>query len=228
MTGRARRTTATSPHRAPGRTEMADAPPLGDALDLLDWRRRVFELYAEVRGTQDPQAGWARWRASRDGLFATHTQSPLPADTRRTFTGLRYFGYDPALRVLADVEAVPADGIDLPGSAGESFAATRVGVARFRLDGRDVSLSLYWLEGYAGGLFLSFRDETSGAETYGAGRYLLDTVKGADLGPEDGRIVLDFNYAYNPSCAYDPEWACPLAPPDNTLSVAIRAGERLG
>jgi uncharacterized protein (DUF1684 family) len=87
-------------------------------------------------------------------------------------------------------------------------------------------LELYWLEGYGGGVFLPFRDATAGAETYGAGRYLLDTVKGSDLGMQDGRLVLDFNFAYNPSCSYDDRWACPLAPPANRLEAVIRAGER--
>jgi uncharacterized protein (DUF1684 family) len=72
------------------------------------------------------------------------------------------------------------------------------------------------------------RDATAGTTTYGAGRYLLDTVKGADLGMEGDRLVLDFNFAYNPSCAYDPRWVCPLAPPPNRLDVAIEAGERYG
>ena len=113
------------------------------------------------------------------------------------------------------------------GSADGRFEMTRVGTARFELSGRPCSLGLYWIEGYGGGLFLSFRDATSGRETYGAGRYLLDTVKGADLGLEDGLLVLDFNLAYQPSCSYDPTWACPLAPPENRLPMAVRAGERL-
>lgn len=85
---------------------------------------------------------------------------------------------------------------------------------------------MYWLEAYGGGVFLPLADATSGHETYGGGRYLLDTVKGSDLGGEDGRLVLDFNFAYNPSCAYDPRWACPLTPPANRLGAGIRAGER--
>ncbi|HEX2196540.1 MAG TPA: DUF1684 domain-containing protein, partial [Actinomycetota bacterium] len=92
--------------------------------------------------------------------------------------------------------------------------------------GRDAALDVFWISGYGGGLFLPFRDATSGASTYGAGRYLYDTIKGADLGTEDGKLVLDFNFAYNPSCAYDPRWACPLAPPGNVLDVAVEAGER--
>jgi uncharacterized protein (DUF1684 family) len=114
------------------------------------------------------------------------------------------------------------------GSADGRFEMTRVGTARFELYGDRGGLGLYWVEAYGGGLFLSFRDATSGAETYGAGRYLLDTVKGADLGLEEGRLVLDFNLAYQPSCSYDPAWACPLAPPENRLPVPVRAGERLG
>jgi uncharacterized protein (DUF1684 family) len=103
----------------------------------------------------------------------------------------------------------------------------RFGQARFELAGAACSLDLYWLEAYGGGLFLPFADATSGGETYGAGRYLLDTVKGADLGMDGAQLVLDFNFAYNPSCAYDPRWVCPLTPPENRLAVPVRAGERL-
>ena len=97
--------------------------------------------------------------------------------------------------------------------------------ASFQLRSEPLTLEVAWLAAYGGGAFLSFRDATSGKETYGGGRYILDTVKGADLGEEDGKLVLDFNFAYNPSCAYDPGWVCPLAPPANRLAVAIEAGE---
>ena len=90
-----------------------------------------------------------------------------------------------------------------------------------------MSLNALWLESYGGGLFVPFRDATSGTETYGAGRYLLDTVKGSDLGAApDGGLILDFNFAYNPSCSYDPKWVCPLAPPGSRLDVEVLAGER--
>jgi len=111
-------------------------------------------------------------------------------------------------------------------SRSEDARFTHFGNAVFSIFGRESTLALYWLEGYGGGVFLSFTDATSAEETYGAGRYLLDTVKGADLGTSDGRLVLDFNFAFNPSCAYDARWACPLAPPENRLSFAVRAGER--
>jgi uncharacterized protein (DUF1684 family) len=86
------------------------------------------------------------------------------------------------------------------------------------------------MAGYAGGLFLPFRDATNGTETYGAGRYLLDAAKSADLGgdPERRSLILDFNFAFQPSCAFDPRWSCPLSPPENRLDLRIEAGERLG
>ena len=198
----------------------------GDALDLLDWKRRIFAAYAEVRDASDAEGAWGRWRAVRDDLFRSHPQSPLPAKRQRGFDGLPFYDYDPSMRVLAEVRDTAAESLVIQGSAGESFAFTRFATARFEFLEEPVVLGLYWLDAYAGGLFVSFRDATSGSETYGACRYLLDTAKGADLGADGGRLVLDFNFAYNPSCAYDPKWACPLAPPDNRLDVAIRAGER--
>ena len=109
---------------------------------------------------------------------------------------------------------------------------TTVGRVQFTVDGQPVALSLYWLNIYGGGLFLPFRDATSPKESYGGGRYLVDTIKGSDFVPVPGasgwrRIMLDFNYAYNPSCAYNDRWVCPLAPAGNRLGVPIRAGEVL-
>jgi len=191
-----------------------------DALTLLDWKRRVFALYEGVRRLE-PRAGWELWRATRDEFFRSHPQSPSPGYDR-----LRYFDHDPALRVLADIETAERErrAIETSGD-GEPGWFTRFALARFSLGGEPLTLELYWLDAYGGGLFVPFRDATSGRETYGAGRYLLDTVKGADLGADDDRLVLDFNLAYNPSCAYDPSWVCPLAPAANRLPVAVRAGE---
>jgi uncharacterized protein (DUF1684 family) len=191
-------------------------------LDLLDWKRRIFELYAGIRRADDPAAAWLRWREVRDELFRSHPQSPLPPDARAGFEGVDYFPYDPALRFLAEVEPIEPEALVIAGSAGSSTRFTRFAVARLELG----ALELYWLDGYGGGVFLPLADATSGGETYGAGRYLLDTVKGADLGTAEGRLVVDFNFAYNPSCSYDDRWACPLAPRTNRLSVPIRAGER--
>jgi uncharacterized protein len=149
-------------------------------------------------------------------------------EARRSFDGLPLFDYDPSWRTMAEVVPAAPEHYEIATSGTEdgSYGFNRFAVARLESPGGPVELELYWLEGYGGGLFLPFRDATSGKETYGAGRYLLDTVKGADLGMEGDRLVLDFNFAYNPSCAYDPSWVCPLAPPPNRLTVPIPAGER--
>ena len=152
-----------------------------DPLTLQDWRRRVSELYAATRAEPDPRRAWERWRAERDALFERHPATPLPAGARESFAGLALYDHDPAARVLADPEPAPEQAIALVGSAGATFGARRFATARFRLGGADCSLDLYWLDGYSGGLFAPFADATSGTTTYGAGRYLLDTVKGADL-----------------------------------------------
>jgi len=197
-----------------------------DELDLLDWKRRVFELYAEVRATTDPALAWERWRSTRDELFRRHPQSPLPEPARAAFERLNYFPYDAALRVTAEIAAVQAKAVAIGSSGEEPITFSRFAEAHFSAGGSDCVLELYWLEGYGGGLFLPFRDATTGTESYGGGRYLLDTVKGADLGLSGSRLVLDFNFAYNPSCSYDPGWVCPLAPPANRLAVAVQAGEQ--
>jgi uncharacterized protein (DUF1684 family) len=192
---------------------------------LTDWKRRIAELYRRARDAPASESAWATWRGERDELFRTHDASPVPQDGRAGYVSTPFFAYDPAVRVRADVRDAIQEPAEITGSHG-SFPATRFAVAGFEIHGTRCSLDLFWLDGYGGGLFVPFGDATSGSTSYGAGRYLLDTVKGADLGMEDGGLVLDFNFAYNPSCAYDPRWACPLAPPGNRLETAIEAGER--
>jgi uncharacterized protein len=198
----------------------------GDAMALLDWKRTVFDLYAQIRAANEPEAAWGLWRETRERLFRTHPQSPLPEARRDAFAGCRYFGYDPAARVLAAVSPRRADRRQIVTSTGVSYSFVRFGEAAFQLYGARCTLELYWLDGYGGGVFVPFGDGTSGETTYPAGRYLLDTVKGADLGSVDGDLVFDFNFAYNPSCAYDSRWVCPLAPSANWLPVRVTAGEQ--
>jgi uncharacterized protein (DUF1684 family) len=205
---------------------VAQGSTAEDALSLLDWKRRVLELYAAIRAEDDPERAWRLWRETRDELFRAHSQSPIPADQRQGFDGLDYFGYDPAARVLGEVAAVEPKRYEIGTSGDGAYAFTRFGEAGFELGGEALTLELYWLEGYGGGVFLPVADATGGKSTYGAGRYVLDTVKGADLGADGERLVLDFNFSYNPSCSYDPAWVCPLATPSNRLSVPIQAGER--
>ena len=202
-------------------------PAVAETLDLLDWRRTVSAVYDEIRDAAEPETAWWRWRDARDELFRTHPQSPVPAGARAGFPGLDYYAYDPTARVLAELEDFEAPPQPIETSGLQPLLFQRFARASFELRGEPLALEVYWLEGYAGGVFLPFRDATSGRETYGGGRYVLDTVKGADLGSEDGRLVLDFNFAYHPSCFYDPGWVCPLAPPANRLAVAVGAGERV-
>jgi uncharacterized protein (DUF1684 family) len=190
------------------------------SITLLDWRRRVGALYAEVRASADPRSAHELWRAE---LFRTHPDSPDPTAV------LRYAPYDEGLRfevaVDGDVEPLRIE-----------IATATDGVVPFQRIGRvslgDVgSLDVWWLASYGGGVWLPVRDDNP--ETYGGGRYVLDTVKGADLGgdvdPMTGRatMVVDLNFAYNPSCAYDERWACPLAPAGNVIDGSSPAGELL-
>jgi uncharacterized protein (DUF1684 family) len=193
---------------------------------LWDWRRQMAALYASVRAEPDPERSWAQWRTGKDRLFGTHSQSPIETGIRRNFGGLRYFPYDPQLRF--------AVGLTLVDEPPMSFDAGNDGALLMRpfayTDGLaerlGKELTLFWLTGYGGGVFLPFMDATSGTETYGGGRYILDTIKSADLGENpSGELILDFNFAYNPSCCYSPRYVCPLAPATNRLALPVRAGE---
>jgi len=201
---------------------------VSDSLDLLDYRRRVFEMYARARaGHAQPEAACLEFRRARDELFRTHPQSALSAEQRASFAGLSYFPYDPALRLALPVDtSVEPRLIQIHLREDGVMRLRRFGRVRFSIAGREVSLSVFWITGYGGGVFLPFKDLTSTEATYPGGRYLLDTIKGADLGRQGTRLIVDFNYAYNPSCAYQARWDCPLAPEENHLPVAIRAGER--
>jgi uncharacterized protein (DUF1684 family) len=201
----------------------------GDMLDLLDYRRRVAELYQAIRkqGTDTAEAH-AVFRQARDELFREHPQSPLDEDQKAAFGGLRYYSYDPGFRVLAEVDsAVEPRVYQLDIGSDGQLPMQQFAQVSFDLPTGSGTLALYWIKGYGGGVFLPFRDETNNRETYGGGRYLFDTIKGADLGAGDGWITLDFNYAYHPSCYYNPRWVCPLAPPQNRLDFAVHAGEML-
>jgi uncharacterized protein (DUF1684 family) len=246
-------------------TEPNAADDPAATLQLADWRRRVADLYAEVRRLirTDHDAALGLWRTTREGLFREHPQSPVPSAKRDEFLA-HHYPVDTALRFEVAVEAddparpgsiatgvtapqldfgsdvaasPPGSGLslatplamELPVSAGGTMAMRRIGHVEIPFPGGPRRLGVFWMSGYAGGVFIPFRDTTNGSETYGAGRYLLDAAKSADLGgdPARGTLVLDFNFAFHPSCAFDPKWACPLAPPENRLDIPIRAGERL-
>lgn len=232
-------------------TESESEPDL-DRIELADWRRQVSDLYAEVRTTAatEPEAAWNHWREGRESLYRDHPQSPVPAADRRAFRA-RHWPYDPELRFELPIVADDPPSVDtgagaiggiggfggfggfgsllLPVSTGGEQSFTRIGFIDVPFPAGPRRLGLYWMAGYAGGLFLPFRDATNGTETYGAGRYLLDAAKSADLGGDISRraLILDFNFAFQPSCSFDPRWSCPLSPPENRLDIRIEAGERL-
>jgi uncharacterized protein len=201
-------------------------------LDLYDWRNRVAAMYAArdaaLSAGGDPQSVWETWRVARDDLFAHHPQSPLSDVTLQSFTRLRYFPYNPSWRVMAQVEPLADDIESFDGVTPAGMRFRHAAQLHFTLAGAPAALTLYWIDVYGGGLFLPFRDASGADESYGGGRYLCDTVKGSTLwSPDDMRqtMVLDFNFAYNPSCAYDERWLCPLAPTENRVAAPIRAGE---
>ena len=195
-----------------------------DAHDIVDWRRRVFAVYASVRAEDDPATAHAFWRRERDRLFAEHPASPLPTDQRAGFTGLPTAPYDAAWRFEVPVRPAPAAEWQPQTGTDGVVPFERLGVVALPGVGE---LDVWRLTSYAGGLFVPLRDGGSGRPggSYGGGRYLLDTVKGADLGGDGDALVVDLNFAYAPSCAYDPAWACPLAPAGNRVEVAVPVGE---
>jgi uncharacterized protein (DUF1684 family) len=211
-----------------GIADGGSEPSFRGALDLADWRRRVAEIYAAVRAMHDPAQAWRLWRKRREALFRDHPQSPLSSSERAVFGSLPCFAYDPAARVLVDLDPLDREARETQHLRDDGRIRLEA-VARTRglAHAFGGELTLYWIAGYGGGLFLPFADATASRETYGGGRYLLDTIKGADLGMAGAKLVLDFNFAYNPSCAYSPRWSCPLAPPENRLRGAVRAGERI-
>lgn len=210
--------------------------PATTYLDLYNFRVRVGTLYRarneSLAAGYEPGAVVAAFRQGRDQLFAQHPQSALDAAQKQRFSGLDYYPYNPAAVIEATIDTrVVPQSIQIQLGDDELVSLDRAARIRFSLAGHPATLTVFWIEVYGGGLFLPFRDRTAPQHTYGGGRYLFDTVKGSDFQwlPErngERRVTLDFNYAYNPSCAYNPRWVCPLAPGENDLSIEIAAGEK--
>jgi uncharacterized protein (DUF1684 family) len=196
-------------------------------LELADWRRQVNRLYGEVRAQSDPGQGHALWRSGREELFRSHPQSPLAPGHPLRESGLPYWPYDPRLRFELELLA-PLSELPVPLSTGTDGVTTLLPIGRVELPAPLAgSVQVWWLDQYAGGLFLPLRDGTAGVSIYGGGRYLLDTAKGADLGGSEHTLVIDLNFLYHPSCRYDSAWVCPLAPEQNRIETPVQAGERL-
>ena len=201
------------------------------AVDIADWRLRTFALYDNVRklSVESPAEAHSYWRHQRDLLFATHPASALSAADKARFSGLKTADYDPIYRFHVPLTKEGA-GREMSVETGTDGVVNFVRLGTFDLPEMG-QLAVWKLRGYGGGIFVPFRDATAGQPggSYGAGRYLLDTIKGAFNGVSGtgpgAAFVLDFNFAYNPSCAYNEAWACPLPGPSNRLAVEIPVGE---
>jgi uncharacterized protein (DUF1684 family) len=162
------------------------------------------------------------FREDKDAFFRTDPRSPLTPEQRARFTGLAYYPEDELLRIDAplDADVDRTEDVVMATSTGDAQTYHRAGTVSFEIDDQQAEITLYASEDTEE-LFVPFRDATSGKETYGAGRYL-------EVEPPDGsgRVILDFNRAYNPNCCYNEFWSCPLPPRENWLSVPIRAGEK--
>jgi len=203
------------------------SPAALEWLELADWRRDVHELYSRVRAEADVARAHELWRSGRDQLFLTHAQSPLPPDDPLRTSGLPYWPYDPALRWTLEVTTTESPLSRHVNTGGDEVTDMRqVGWVELPAP-FGTRLAVWWLEQYGGGLFIPLRDGSAGQSSYGGGRYLLDTAKGADLGGTSVELVVDLNFLYHPSCRYDPRWVCPLAPAENTIAATINAGERM-
>ena len=159
------------------------------------------------------------FRRGKDDFFAHDSQSPLTREQKHTFKGLNYFPENPALRLEVKVDEFPVkESIEMETTAGDVQNYQKFGRFRFSVDGQEAELTIYAGE-Y--GFFLPFVDSLAGKETYPAGRYLEPELL------EDGRLLVDFNLAYNPYCAYNEHWSCALTPFENRLKVPVRAGEKI-
>ena len=197
-----------------------------DELDLLDWKRRIFALYAAVRADDDPRRAWELWRTTRDELFASHPQTPLTPEQRASFDGLPYFDYDPGLRVLAAVEPAERLHREIATSGATPYPYTGSRTPASRSAARSCRSTSTGSRPTAAGS-TCFADGTSGGGKLRRAAICSTRSRAPTWASADGRLVLDFNFAYNPSCSYDPRWVCPLAPPGNRLERPVRGGERL-
>jgi uncharacterized protein (DUF1684 family) len=159
------------------------------------------------------------FRLEKDEFFRSDPHSPLKPEQRQSFTGLRYFPENPDLDLELEIEEFSEkQTVVMQTTTGDVQEYVRFGRVRFTIDHDDVELTLFH---NPHGFFLPFADSLAGVETYGAGRYLEP-----ELLP-NGRLHVDFNLAYNPFCAYNELYSCPITPAENRIKVPIRAGEKV-
>jgi uncharacterized protein len=199
------------------------------AIDLIAWRQKVAAMYEQVRALheRDPRGAWELFQRERNRLYKDHPCSALAPKQRAGFEGFRYFDYDPAFCVEGEIDPSVEEMTFVAQISEGALTHRKIATARFWLAGSEWALDMFWLDIYGGGLWIPVGDRTNGVSSYGGGRYLFDTAKGANLGisADGANIRLDFNFLYPPSCALNPAWICPLCPPQNRLALPIEAGE---
>lgn len=198
------------------------------AYGMADWRLQMQSLYAVLRAFDDPREAWELWKARYNELLATHPSSPMKTADKIKFRGIKVFDYDPKMRFEVDITEdkgmMQFQDLGVEGHAHYQQLGKTVGLK----DALGQELSVYWMLGYGGGLFLPFRDKSAGFETFRTGRILLDALKGADLGlTKEGKVILDFNFAYHPSTMWDASVDYISVPDENHLPVKVIAGERV-
>jgi uncharacterized protein (DUF1684 family) len=195
---------------------------------MADWRLQMQSLYAVLRAFDDPRDGWELWKARYNELLATHPSSPIRKDEKLSFHGISAYDYDPKMRFAVDITddkgMMQFQDLGVDGHAHFQRLGKTVGLR----DALGQELSVFWMLGYGGGLFLPFRDKSAGFDTFRTGRILIDAVKGADLGlSKEGKLILDFNFAYHPSKMWDDGLDYISVPDENHFGVTIKAGERV-
>ena len=195
---------------------------------MADWRLQMQSLYAVIRAFDEPRDAWELWKARYNELLATHPSSPMKTTAKLTFRGVHVFDYDPSMRFEVDITddkgMMQFQDLGVDGHAHYQQLGKTVGLH----DALGQELSVYWMLGYGGGLFMPFRDKSAGVDTFRTGRVLIDAVKGADLGlTKEGKVILDFNFAYHPSTMWNAEQEYISVPDENHLQIALTVGERI-
>jgi len=201
-------------------------------LSLINWRREIFSIYDEVRSEEDGIVAWNIWKDKREKLFKFHPESPTFDPKKQSgFNDVPVlYSYNQKFSLFSKFEQISNSEIIQLNTDENSITRLKPFIKTTNLkDFLGIELTVFKIEGYGGGLFLPFTDSgcKSGGAHYEGGRYLIDTVKGADLGElKTDELRLDFNFSYNPSCSYNSKWTCPILKDYNRISILVDAGEK--
>ena len=201
-------------------------------LSLINWRREIFSIYNEVRSEKDGIVAWKKWKDKREKLFKCHPESPtFNPNKQSSFNNVPVLHpYNKKFSLFSKFEVISNSEIIQLKTDENSITRLKPFIKTTNLKNHlGIELTIFKIGGYGGGLFLPFTDSgcKSGGIHYEGGRYLIDTIKGADLGElKTDELRLDFNFSYNPSCSYNSKWTCPVINYYNSIPVFVDAGEK--